>query len=68
MATANQKAEGAPTKEAPKPYRIQDPHARSEMVRVRDANTGEILPDRVPRQWLKTFPQLKEVPSEKKGK
>lgn len=67
MTTAKTEAAPAP-KEEPKPYRIPNPKLRSEMVRVRDAKTGDILPNRVPRQWLKTFPQLKEVPSEKKGK
>jgi len=65
MTTAKTEAAPAPK---PKPYRIPNPELRSDMVRVRDAKTGEILPNRVPRQWLKTFPQLKEVPSEKKGK
>lgn len=65
MTTA--KTEAAPAPE-PEPYRIPNPELRSDMVRVRDAKTGDILPNRVPRQWLKTFPQLKEVPSEKKGK
>ena len=50
-------------------HRIPNPETRSEMVRVRDADTGEILPNRVPRNWLDgRFPQLKEVPSNKKGK
>lgn len=65
MTTA--KTEAAPTPKQ-EPYRIPNPELRSDMVRVRDAKSGEILPNRVPRQWLKTFPQLKEVPSEKKGK
>lgn len=54
--------------ELPK-YRIPNPEDRAELARVRDAKTGDILPNRVPRTWLDgRFPQLKEVPSNKKGK
>lgn len=50
-------------------YRIPNPKQAGELVRVRSAKTGNILPNRVPRTWLDgRFPQLKEVPSNKKGK
>ena len=48
--------------ELPK-YKVPNPRDRSEMVRVYDPKTGEKLPNRVPRNWLEKFPQLKEVPS-----
>lgn len=67
-APAVKAAKAAESEELPK-YRIPNPEERGELVRVRDAKTGKILPNRVPRTWLDgRFPQLKEVPSNKKGK
>jgi hypothetical protein len=41
----------------------------SSRVRVRNSDTGTILPHKVPRVWLDgRFPNLKEVPSSKAGK
>jgi len=53
----------------PAKHQYTDAERSNELVRVRDANTGKILDRRVPRSWLDgRFPQLKEVPSNKKGK
>lgn len=46
--------------------RIPNASDRADMVRVRD-EAGNILPNRVPRTWLKRFPQLKEIPSTRKA-
>ena len=52
--------------ETPK-YKVADPRGRTEMVKVYDTKTGEKLPNRVPRNWLEKFPQLKETPSTRKA-
>ena len=53
--------------ELPK-YKVPNPRDRSKLVKVYDTKTGEKLPNRVPRNWLEKFPQLKEAPSSKAGK